>query len=316
MTAAQHNSGDHRPVLLDAAVEALAVRADGRYVDATYGRGGHSAAIVERLGADGGLWAIDRDPEAIATARARLGEDPRCRIRHASFGHLEALARAEGLVGRVDGLLMDLGVSSPQLDDPERGFSFMRDGPLDMRMDTTSGPTAREWLERTTPETIARVLRDYGEERFARRIAGAIAEARAAGRLPRRTGEFAELVANAVPRRERHKHPATRTFQALRIAVNGELEALEAALAAVRALLAPHGRLVVISFHSLEDRLVKRFIRDASRVGTLPPGVPEPPPERRPWLRQIGKAVRAEDTEVSDNRRSRSAVMRCAERLE
>ncbi|MCS4504712.1 16S rRNA (cytosine(1402)-N(4))-methyltransferase RsmH [Arhodomonas aquaeolei] len=293
----------------------MAVRGDGTYIDATFGRGGHSAELLARLGPGGRLWLLDQDPAAIEAARTRFGDDPRCRIRHTSFARLAELADEEGLGGAVDGLLLDLGVSSPQLDEPERGFSFQHDGPLDMRMNTGAGPTAREWLMEAPEREIVRVLREYGEERFARRIAATIVRHRDAGTLPARTAAFAELVGAAVPRHERHKHPATRTFQALRIAVNDELGALDAGLAAVRRLLAPGGRLVVISFHSLEDRRVKRFIRDASRVGELPPGVAQAPPELEPWLRRIGRAVRADEAELGDNRRARSAVMRCAERL-
>ncbi|WP_440996887.1 16S rRNA (cytosine(1402)-N(4))-methyltransferase RsmH [Arhodomonas sp. SL1] len=315
MAGADANQGMHRPVLVEAAAEVLSPPTDGVCIDATFGRGGHAARLLERLGEGGELWLIDRDPDAIAAAQRRFGADPRCRIRRQSFAELGALAEREGLRGRVDALLLDLGVSSPQLDEPERGFSFRHDGPLDMRMDPDSGPTARDWLAGAGPGEIVRVLRTYGEERYARRVANAIVRAREAGALPERTTGLAELVAAALPRHEHHKHPATRTFQALRIVVNGELEALEAALAAVRSLLAPAGRLAVISFHSLEDRMVKRFIRDASRVGELPPGVPEPPPERRPWLRPVGRPIRAEAVETEGNPRARSAVMRCAERL-
>lgn len=309
------NGTEHKPVLLEPAVEALNVRADGTYVDGTFGRGGHASAILARLGETGRLWMLDRDPQAIERARDRFVDDRRCRIIHGSFAELGRIAEAEGIAGAVDGLLLDLGVSSPQLDDASRGFSFLRDGPLDMRMDSSSGSTAAEWLAEVPAAELERVLRRYGEERFARRIANSIVRHRDDGTLPKTTGELARLVEEAVPRREPGKHPATRTFQAIRIALNAELDALKALLDDVLDVLAPGGRLVIISFHSLEDRLVKRFMRDSSRVGDLPPGVPVAPPEKQPKLRLVGKAVRADDSELEDNPRARSAVMRVAERL-
>ena len=304
----------HRPVLLAEAVEALNVRQSGVYMDGTFGRGGHAAAIMERLDPDGRLWLLDRDPEAIDAAERRFADDPRARIRHASFGDAADVLRQDG-VHALDGVLLDLGVSSPQLDAAGRGFSFRHDGPLDMRMDTSAGETAQEWLARVAEKELVRVLRVYGEERFAKRIARALVRARDAGELPGTTGELAALVASAVPYPDRHKHPATRTFQAIRISLNGELDALQRFLDSVIDLLAPGGRLVVISFHSLEDRMVKRFIRGAGEKRDLPPEIPVVPEGLRARLRPVGRAVRAGDDEARGNPRARSAVMRVAERL-
>ncbi len=309
------NDAAHRPVLLEEALSGLAVRADGLYVDATFGRGGHAAAVLDCLGPDGRLWLVDRDPDAIAEARERFASDGRCRLVHASFDRLPGLLDEAGLSGRVSGLLMDLGVSSPQLDTAERGFSFLREGPLDMRMDTTQGETARDWLARAEERDISRVLREYGEERYARRIARAIVRVREAGELPATTRALAALIDAAAPSRERSKHPATRSFQAIRMKVNGELDSLAALLERVNDLLEPGGRLVVISFHSLEDRLVKRFMRRNATVQDLPPEVPVVPPELRPKLKLVSKAVRASEAELAVNPRSRSAVLRVAERL-
>lgn len=309
-------AGDaHRPVLLDEALEALAIRPDGLYVDGTFGRGGHAARILDRLGAEGRLWLVDRDPDAIAVARAQFGGDPRCTICHCRFDELPVRLEQAGLMGQIDGLLLDLGVSSPQLDEAGRGFSFMREGPLDMRMDTSAGETAREWLARVDEKTLAGVLKTYGEERYSRRIARAVIRARDDEALPETTGGLAALIAEAVPGRpEPGKHPATRSFQALRIAINGELEALDGLLDRVCDLLAPAGRFVAISFHSLEDRRVKRYIRKHATVGDLPPSVPVVPEALQPRLRSVGKVVRANEAERSENPRARSAVMRVAER--
>ncbi len=306
--------GGHRPVLLAEAVEALAVQAAGRYVDGTYGRGGHAEAILSGLGGDGRLWVVDRDPEAIASARARYGDDPRVRIRRGNFAELGPILAEDG-APPVDGILLDLGVSSPQLDDAERGFSFTRDGPLDMRMDPETGPSAHDYLATVGERDLVRALRVHGEERFARRIARAIVRAREAGELPATTAALAELVAGAVPRREHHKNPATRTFQALRITVNGERDALAACLDQVCDLLAPGGRLAVISFHSLEDRMVKRFIRGAGEQRDLPPGIPVVPEALRGRLRPVGRAIQADEAARAENPRARSAVLRVAERL-
>ena len=304
----------HIPVLLDAVLDGLRLMPGGCYVDGTYGRGGHSAAILARLGGTGRLYALDRDPEAVAAARARFGADRRFTVEQGSFDGLLDFANRHDILGRVDGLLLDLGVSSPQLDDPRRGFSFQAEGPLDMRMDPGSGESAAEWLARAPEREIAAALRDYGEERHAARIARAIVQARASVPL-RTTSELAALVARASPGRDPHKHPATRSFQAIRIHVNRELEALARCLEQTLRVLAVGARLVVISFHSLEDRIVKRFLRDRARGEVLPKGLPVtggPPPGD---LRVIGKAVRADAAEAARNPRARSAVLRVAERV-
>jgi len=293
---------------------ALAIRSDGCYLDATFGRGGHSRAILARLGGRGRLIAVDRDPEAVAAARELAARDERFRILHRRLSQLTEVADELGVRGRVDGLLLDLGVSSPQLDTPERGFSFAADGPLDMRMDPGFGEPAARWLAGAKEGQIARVLHEYGEERFARRISAAIVRARATGPLTT-TGQLAALIEAAVPTREPGKHPATRTFQALRILVNQELDELRAGLRQALDLLAAGGRLVVISFHSLEDRLVKRYVRDQARGDPLPRGVPMMESQRRRRLRPIGKAVRPSAAEAAGNPRARSAIMRVAERL-
>lgn len=304
---------EHAPVLLHEAVDALAIRPDGRYVDATFGRGGHSQEVLAALGDDGGLLAMDRDPSAVRVGQERFGNDPRFRIFHGVFAELEVRVNEVWQGSKVDGILMDLGVSSPQLDRPERGFSFLRDGPLDMRMDTSSGESAAKWLERASEQEIATVLRELGEERFARRIARAIVQQRSDTPIAT-TARLAEIVANACPTREVGKHPATRTFQALRIRINQELELLEAGLIAARDALAPGGRLVVISFHSLEDRIVKRFIRREVRGEELPRRLPVTGERVQGSMRSLGRPVRASQDEIAQNPRSRSAVMRIAER--
>ena len=303
----------HRPVLLREVLDGLAVQPDGIYLDGTFGRGGHAAAILERLGPAGRLYAMDKDPEAVRVALDRFGRDARFHIQRGTFAMLGHLAQEQEIAGRISGVLLDLGVSSPQLDDPGRGFSFLKDGPLDMRMDPEQGQSAAQWLAQAGEAEIARVLFEYGEERFARRIAQAIVRARAERPITT-TQQLAELIAAAVPTRERHKNPATRSFQALRIQVNRELQDLEMALEQVIDVLAPGGRLAVISFHSLEDRMVKRFLRRESRGEELPPDLPVtggPPPGR---LRLLGKAIRAGADEVAVNPRARSAVLRLAER--
>lgn len=315
MIVAQGMGMDHRAVLQREAVDALAIRADGLYVDGTFGRGGHAGLILERLGSLGRLWLIDRDPAAVAQARSRFGGDSRCLIHHGSFVELRQLAERQGMLGRIDGLLLDLGVSSPQLDEAERGFSFMRDGPLDMRMDSSQGPTAAEWLASADESEIVWVLREYGEERFARRIAAAIVARREQGEPVATTAELAELIAAASPTRDRHKHPATRSFQAIRIHLNDELGGLSRILDDSCDLLAPHGRLAVISFHSLEDRLVKRFMRSQSSTSHVPREIPVIPDELKPKLKLVGKAIKAGADEVAANPRARSAVLRVAERL-
>lgn len=313
--AQRRHSGQHRPVLLEAAVDALRIRADGVYVDGTFGRGGHAAAILERLGAGGRLWLIDKDPAAISRARQEFASDSRCFIHHGSFAELGALADARALRGRIDGVLLDLGASSPQLDEAQRGFSFLREGPLDMRMDSSQGLSAAVWLSKAPLAEIEGVIREYGEERYARRIAQAIVASRQAGQLPCTTRALAELIAAAVPRREVDKHPATRSFQAIRIAINDELGELRRLLSEICDLLCAGARLVVISFHSLEDRLVKRFMRDNSRIGDLPPGIPIVAQSMRPRLRRPAKPVRPGAEEIRINPRARSAVLRVAERL-
>jgi 16S rRNA (cytosine1402-N4)-methyltransferase len=302
----------HAPVLLDEALAGLNLRPDGAYVDATYGRGGHAKALLARLGSGGSLLVVDRDPEAVRSAERELGADPRVRIAHATFDRIRELLAGR----RVQGVLFDLGVSSPQLDDPARGFSFLRDGPLDMRMDPTSGESARGFLARADEREIGRVIAEYGEERFARRIARAIVAARAAGPLET-TGALADVVAGAIPARTREpgKHPATRTFQALRIHVNRELELLDAALESAHDALAAGGRLAVISFHSLEDRRVKRFIRRRAEGDPVWRGLPGAPLEAQPTLAPVGGAIQAGEAEVAANPRARSAVLRVAERV-
>ena len=301
----------HRTVLLEEAVAALEIKASGAYVDATFGRGGHSRAILEQLGPQGRLLALDRDPQAIAAASAIA--DPRFVIRHAAFAELADVARAGGF-DRVDGVLLDIGVSSPQLDEGERGFSFRFDAPLDMRMDTTQGETAADFLARADIKEITEVIRNYGEERFAFQIAKKIVATRGERPLAT-TGQLAALVRETVRTREPGQDPATRTFQALRIHVNQELEQLALALPQAIDLLVPDGRLVVISFHSLEDRIVKHCLRDESTADRLPKHLPlraaDLPPAR---LRLVGKPVKAGAAEVSTNPRARSAVMRVAER--
>jgi len=306
--------GEHRPVLLEEAVTALAVNPDGVYVDGTFGRGGHSRAILERLGPAGRLIGFDKDQAALSVARRQFASEPRLRMVHGSFARLAEVAREWDLVRRIDGLLLDLGVSSPQLDAPERGFSFQHDGPLDMRMDRSTGESAADWLARAEEEEIARVIREYGEERFARRIARAIVRERTRQPL-RSTAQLAALIVATVPRRDPHKHPATRTFQAIRIHINSELEDLRRCLSDVLDVLAVGARLVVISFHSLEDRIVKHFLRDQARGPRLPKGVPVQHEQVRGRVRLIGKAVRPGEAEVAANPRARSAVMRVAEVL-
>ena len=298
----------HVPVLLHEAVHALQVQPAGLYVDGTFGRGGHARAILQQLGPLGRLLALDRDPQAITAAAAIA--DARLTVCHASFADLPEVLAGLGLA-RVDGVLLDLGVSSPQLDDPARGFSFRHDAPLDMRMDTTRGPTAAEFLAQAEEPEIARVIREYGEERFAHAIAKAVVARREGGRPLLRTRELAEVVARAVRTREAGQDPSTRTFQALRIHVNGELDALEQGLRAAVDHLAPGGRLAVISFHSLEDSLVKQFIARESREVIDRRAPFAPPPALR--LRAIAR-VRPSAEEVSANPRARSAILRVAER--
>ena len=304
--------GTHVTVLLEEAVESLAIKADGVYMDATFGRGGHSRRILSALGEKGRLVAVDRDPQAIAAGAAI--NDPRFRLVHRAFGEIAEAAREAG-VNDVDGILFDIGVSSPQIDDGGRGFSFRHDAPLDMRMDTTQGETAAEWLARAEIRDITEVIRDYGEERFAFQIAKKVVAARLEQPIVT-TAQFAALVRAAVRTREPGQDAATRSFQALRIHINQELRQLEVALPQARDLLRPGGRLVVIAFHSLEDRIVKRFLRAQETPDELPKRLPLRADQLpQPLLRSIGKAVRPSEREVGANPRARSAVMRVAEKL-
>ena len=304
----------HTTVLLDEAVHGLNIKEDGIYIDGTFGRGGHSRLILSKLGEHGRLIAIDRDPQAIAAA-AEIN-DPRFSIVHGPFSALAEYVEARGLTGKIDGVLLDLGVSSPQLDDAERGFSFMRDGPLDMRMDPTRGQSAAEWLMTAEEDDIAKVIKTFGEERFGKRIARAIVE-RNREQPMTRTKELAAVIAAAMPVKDKFKHPATRTFQAIRIWVNSELEEIEIALKGALSVLAPGGRLSVISFHSLEDRLVKRFMRDQSRGPQVPAGIPMTESQLKALggreLKTLGKLIPGE-AEVAENPRARSSVLRIAER--
>ena len=308
------NKKEHVPVLLESVLEGLKIQADGCYVDGTFGRGGHSSAILKRLNTEGRLLAIDRDPQAISQVDEALQRDQRFELVQREFRELIDHAFERKLVGKVDGLLLDLGVSSPQLDEAARGFSFQSDGPLDMRMDPTSGIAAAAWLEQVAEKELKKVLAQLGEERLAGPIAKAIVAARAVNPI-RTTRELADIVKSVVPARGQRKNPATKTFQAIRIFINSELEQLEQALDASLDLLHPGGRLCVISFHSLEDRRVKRFMRDASQEPVQFRGLPDIPDEYLPRLKRIGKVVRASEKEIATNVRARSARLRVAERL-
>jgi 16S rRNA (cytosine1402-N4)-methyltransferase len=303
----------HITVLLHEAVEGLSIDPNGIYVDGTFGRGGHSRLILSKLGPNGRLFAIDRDPRAIAEAQNI--KDDRFTIVHGRFSEAEDLLKPFGIIGKINGFLLDLGVSSPQLDDPNRGFSFMNDGPLDMRMDPSTGESAAQWLQHAEAEEIARVLHDYGEERFARKIASIIVADREKTPFTS-TKQLADMISRVVPIKEKHKHPATRTFQAIRIHINGELNEIADTLELSTNILANHGRLCVISFHSLEDRLVKNFMRRSER-GIVPPrGLPIKEEEilKTRTFKNIGKAIEPSAEEISANPRSRSAVLRIAER--
>ncbi len=313
--SAESGGFSHRPVLLDECLDALNIKPEGVYVDATFGRGGHAQAILAQLGPDGRLLGLDKDPQAVATARQKFANDGRFSIYHGSFAELAQVVEADGLFGQVDGVLMDLGVSSPQLDDASRGFSFMRDGPLDMRMDNTHGVSASNWLAQAKEAEIARVLKEYGEERFAKRIARAIVAARQEAPIET-TGQLAAIIKGVMPKqREQDKHPATRSFQGIRIFINQELDDLSACLSRVVEVLTCGGRLAVISFHSLEDRIVKRFMRDQARGDDFPPDLPVTVDQLNPRMRLVGKAIRASDEELDSNPRSRSAVLRVAEKV-
>jgi 16S rRNA (cytosine1402-N4)-methyltransferase len=301
------------PVLKDEVLQFLAIRPDGVYVDGTFGRGGHSRAILEQLGPVGRLLALDRDPDAVAVAQDLEKQDPRFRIVHSAYSALAEVLEAQAVAGRVDGILLDIGVSSPQLEDPARGFAFRADGPLDMRMDPGSGPSAAEWLNAADEAEIAGVLWRFGEERSSRRIARAIVSERATAPV-NTTARLAAIIAAEI-RGLPGRHPATRSFQAIRMHINRELPELEAALRAALAGLAAGGRLCVISFHSLEDRIVKRFLRDHSRVDPALRALPVVPASAQPDLQLLTtRAVRASEAEVARNPRSRSAVLRAAEK--
>ncbi len=304
----------HTTVLLHEAIDALVTDPDGFYIDGTFGRGGHTAELLGRLSNLGSVLAIDKDPEAIAAGKARFAEDARLQLFHGSFADLQSVAADMQRVGDISGVLLDLGVSSPQLDKAERGFSFLRDGPLDMRMDTSKGLSAAEWIASAEEQEIARVIKEYGEERFARRMASAVVKER--GKVPiTGTVQLAGILAAAHPAWERGRHPATKAFQAIRIFINRELEDLEELLGQIIDSLKVGGRLVIISFHSLEDRRVKRFIRDQEQGIKLPKNLPVRDVDRGVRLVKVGKAIKPADTEVDGNIRARSAVMRIAERV-
>lgn len=307
--------GAHTTVLLAEAVRALKPDRGGFFIDCTFGRGGHSRAVLERLGESGELLAMDKDAEAVNSDQARsLCKSERFHVVHSSFARLKVEVGSLGWNGRVAGVLMDLGVSSPQLDEAHRGFSFMRNGPLDMRMNTGEGPTAAQWLANVAEEELIQVLHEYGEERHARKIAKAVIARRARQPLLM-TGDLARLIEETVPTREKAKHPATRTFQAIRIYLNRELGELEEALKQARDVLEPGGRLVVIAFHSLEDRIVKRFMRDEERGCTAEEARAQFQVSRNPVLTRVGRAIRPSLEETRNNSRARSAVMRVAEKL-
>ncbi len=307
----------HLPVMPDEVINGLAIKGNGFYLDGTFGRGGHSSKILERLNKSGMLLAFDRDLAAVKSDQAlALLKDDRFKLESTCFSNIQTVVDSRGWVGAVDGVLLDLGVSSPQLDDPGRGFSFINDGPLDMRMSTDTGMSAAQWLATASEIEIVRVLFEYGEERFARRIAAAIVKDRVDQPF-QTTLQLAGLIARVVPMREKHKHPATRSFQAIRIEINQELKELQEGLMQAINILKPGGRLVVIAFHSLEDRIVKRLIRDESRgkyESSRHPLIVED--KQRLRLRKVGPAIRASALEVQQNKRARSAVLRVAERLE
>ncbi len=305
----------HLPVLYQEALEGLLIKPNGIYIDCTFGRGGHSSGILQQLGPEGRLLALDRDLEAINSEVAiNLSKDSRFQIEHCCFSQLYETVEQRGWLGEIDGLLMDFGVSSPQLDNAARGFSFMKDGPLDMRMDCSSGLSAADWLAGVSEQELVQVLFEYGEERFARRIAKAVVTQRAEQPL-QTTKQFVELLINAIPVKEKHKHPATRSFQAVRIAVNHELDEIKSVLEQAVSVLKSEGRMVVISFHSLEDRIVKRFIRDESRGKYNPVKFPLQQEELAAIrLKKCGKAIKSGMDELTKNPRARSAVMRVAER--
>ncbi|WP_394193807.1 16S rRNA (cytosine(1402)-N(4))-methyltransferase RsmH [Pseudoalteromonas atlantica] len=306
---------EHISVLMDETIDALAIQPDGIYMDGTFGRGGHSGQILARLSDAGRLQAIDQDPQAIKAAE-KFADDSRFAIAHTRFSNIYDVAQQNDLLGKVDGILLDIGVSSPQLDDADRGFSFMKDGPLDMRMDPTSGRSAAQWLAEAELEDITHVIKTYGEEKFGRRIAHKVLEVREHTPITT-TKQLADLVDEAVPVKDKFKHPATRTFQAIRIYINSELEEIQTALQASIDVLKPGGRLVVISFHSLEDRIVKQFIKKQSKGAALPRGLPltDAQINKNLTLKAVGKAIKPSKDEIERNPRSRSSVLRVAQRL-
>jgi 16S rRNA (cytosine1402-N4)-methyltransferase len=304
----------HQTVLLNEAVEALNLQADGHYVDGTFGRGGHSRKILESLGEGATLLVIDKDPAAIEVAQDLKKEDGRVQIMHGSFSDIKSLVGETGLLGKIDGVLLDLGLSSPQLDESERGFSFMRKGPLDMRMNNEGGVSAKDWLKTVGESELASVIKEYGEERFSKRIARAIVEAREEVSIDD-TKQLADIVSKAIPKWEKHKHPATRTFQAIRIFINQELDDLQKALDDVLEVLAIGGRVVVISFHSLEDRIVKIWIKRMAKGDDVPSYIPITYKDLNQKLNIIGKAIKPSAQEVEQNPRARSAIMRIAEKI-
>ncbi len=311
MTSQTHT---HIPVLLNEAIQGLAIKPEGVYFDATFGRGGHSAEILKRLNQEGRLVSIDQDKTAIETGQQKFQNDSRITFEHNSFSHIKSIAKQLGHYAHVDGVLLDLGVSSPQLDDPERGFSFMKNGPLDMRMNRERGVTAEKWLSSASEKQIASILHNYGEERHANRIARAIVSARQQVKL-NSTGLLAAIIKKVTPSQEKDKHPATRTFQAIRIHINRELDELNETLERVVEVLAPGGRLVIISFHSLEDRIVKRFIREEVKGDPFPSALPIGQGQLVPRLKLIAKKIKPSEEEVDLNPRARSAIMRVAEKL-
>jgi len=310
VNALQH----HKPVLLKEVIEALNIQPSGVYIDGTFGRGGHAGAILDKLSGDGRLFATDKDPQALQEAKKNFGQDQRFEIEQGSFAMLKELAERHHITGKVNGILLDLGVSSPQLDDPARGFSFRNEGPLDMRMDPEHGMSAARWVATASEQEIAQVLKEYGEERFAKRIAGAIVKVRKESPIETTT-RLAAIVKEANPAWEKNKDPATRSFQAIRIFINRELDDLKEFLEQSLEILAPGGRLAIISFHSLEDRLVKRFMRKHAKGDEFPLDLPVTQSQLKPRLREVGKAIMPGEDEVNENPRARSAVLRVAEKL-
>lgn len=304
---------NHQPVLLNEAIDGLEIQSDGFYIDGTLGYGGHTKAILEKL-KQGRLLAFDKDLNAIEHAKKKWGRDLRMSIHHGSFTQISSVAKQLTLDGKINGILLDLGISSPQIDNPARGFSFLHDGPLDMRMEMTQEETAETWINRVDEKTLSTVFKEYGEERFAKRIANAIVKARNVSPI-KTTKQLADIISKANPKWEKHKHPATRCFQAIRIFINQELDDLKEGLKQSLAVLNKGGRLVVISFHSLEDRMVKQFIKQHEKGAGLPKGLPIKNKDMRGQLKSIGRAVKPSNQEIEDNPRARSAVLRIAEKI-